>query len=198
MLRSGASAPCPPEVIQGHPTGVRVLYTDGSVLRSSDPAVCRAGWAFTDARGYGCFGTLPGFAQTINRAELWAVLACASAHADRLVIGTDSQYVITGASAVTRGALPRSHLDLWARFRALARWPHLFKVPAHLDEPSAALRGLPEAVRQGNAQADALARSGASASVFPEDLLESRASALSLCGQVQEAQWRILRAVLQA
>ncbi|MCP4244117.1 MAG: hypothetical protein GY772_26500, partial [bacterium] len=36
VLRSGASAPCPPEVIQGHPTGVRVLYTDGSVLRSSD------------------------------------------------------------------------------------------------------------------------------------------------------------------
>ncbi|MCP4245117.1 MAG: hypothetical protein GY772_31645, partial [bacterium] len=165
-------------------------------MRSSDPDVSRAGWAFTDGRGFGRFGALPGFAQTINRAELWAVLACASAHEDHLTIGTDSQYVVLGASTVRRGELPHTHLDLWLRFRALHHRPYLFKVPAHLDVQQAALRGLPEPVRLGNARADELAKLGASASDFSEELLELRASALSLSQRVQDAQWRLLRAVL--
>ncbi|MCP4244404.1 MAG: hypothetical protein GY772_28000, partial [bacterium] len=76
----------------GHLAG-RLFFTDGSVLRSSDPDVSRAGWAYTDGANSVGFGSLPGFSQTINRAELCAVLACASAHDEQLTVCTDSQYV---------------------------------------------------------------------------------------------------------
>ncbi|MCP4239897.1 MAG: hypothetical protein GY772_04985, partial [bacterium] len=176
----------------------RLFYTDGSVLRSSDPTVSRAGWAFTDGVNRVGFGSLPGFAQTINRAELWAVLACASAHDEQLTVCTDSQYVVRGAAAILRDLTPSSHGDLWERFRALHFPPWLIKVPAHLDVSQAALRGLPEIIRGGNEAADALARQGASLFSPSGDVLDARAAALELCHRVQNAQWRILQAVLTA
>ncbi|MCP4244569.1 MAG: hypothetical protein GY772_28845, partial [bacterium] len=176
----------------------RLFYTDGSVFRSSDPEVSRAGWAFTDGAERVGFGSLPGFSQTINRAELWAVLACALAHDEQLTVCTDSQYVVQGAAAVLRDLIPMSHGDLWERFRALHFPPWLIKVPAHLDASQAALRGLPEVIRRGNETADELARQGASLFSPPGDVLAARTSALELCLRVQDAQWRILQAVLNA
>ncbi|MCP4243385.1 MAG: hypothetical protein GY772_22755, partial [bacterium] len=195
VLSTGPSEPSVAAVHDGHLAG-RLFFTDGSVLRSSDPDVSRAGWAFTDGANCAGFGSLPGFSQTITRAELWAVLACASAHDEQLTVCTDSQYVVQGAAAVLRDLAPLSHGDLWERFRALHFPPWLIKVPAHLDASQAALRGLPEAIRCGNEAADALARRGASLFSPSGDVLNARASALELCLRVQDAQWRILRAVL--
>ncbi|MCP4238985.1 MAG: hypothetical protein GY772_00290, partial [bacterium] len=197
LLPNGPSGPSVAAVYDGRPTG-RIFFTDGSVMRSSDPEVRRAGWAYTDGDEYGGFGSVPGFDQSINRAELWAILACASAHDDRSIICTDSQYATQGAAAALRGLLPDTHRDLWARFRALALPPWLIKVPAHLTADQAALRGLPEQVRRGNNAADALARRGAALFSPPEAILENRVSALELSRRVQDAQWRILQAVLQA
>ncbi|MCP4242459.1 MAG: hypothetical protein GY772_18035, partial [bacterium] len=175
-----------------------LLFTDGSVLRSSDPAVARAGWAFSDGRGSGCFGALPGYAQTSTRAELYAGLACASAHQRQLIICTDPSYVTRGAASVARGDWPATNGDLWEGFEALPVRPALLKVPAHLDPGEAALRGLPEVIRQGNADADSLARRGASAPVTPPGVEEQRAVLLALGQRVQDAQWRILQAILRA
>ncbi|MCP4240505.1 MAG: hypothetical protein GY772_08065 [bacterium] len=197
VLPIGPSEPSVAAVHEGHPAG-RLFFTDGSVLRSSDPAVARAGWAFTDGANCRSFGSLPGFCQTINRAELWAVLSCASAHDEQLTVCTDSQYVIQGASAVLRDLTPLSHIDLWERFRALLFPPWLIKVPAHLDAPQAALRGLPGGIRQGNEVADELARQGAALFSPASEVLDARARALELSHRIQDAQWRILQAILNA
>ncbi|MCP4243294.1 MAG: hypothetical protein GY772_22280, partial [bacterium] len=189
-LPVGALVPAGPGHVDGPASLESLLFTDGSVLRSSDPAVARAGWAFSDGRGSGCFGALPGHAQTINRAELYAVLACASAHQRQLIICTDSSYVTRGATSVARGDWPATNGDLWEGFEALPVRPALLKVPAHLDPAEAALRGLPEVIRQGNADADSLARRGASAPVTPPGVDEQRAVLLALGQRVQDAQWR--------
>ncbi|MCP4240018.1 MAG: hypothetical protein GY772_05610, partial [bacterium] len=195
-LPLGALAPAPPDAVEGLPPQARVMFTDGSVFRSSDLAVAQAGWAYTDGRGNGCFGTLPGYHQTINRAELWSVVSCASAQSRGLCICTDSQYVVQGAGDVAQGQLPTTHRDLWRRFRALPFRPFLLKVLAHLTPEQAALRGQPDAICRGNAEADRLARLGASAPIYQPDFLESRASLLELARRIQDAQWQLLRAIL--
>ncbi|MCP4242941.1 MAG: hypothetical protein GY772_20500, partial [bacterium] len=197
-LPLGALAPSAVSYQIGQPSGARLLYTDGSVLRASDPAVARAGWGYTDGLGHGCFGTLPGYAQTINRAELWSVVTCASAQSHSHIICTDSQYVVQGASSIARGLDPDLHGDLWSRFRALPVKPWLIKVAAHLSVEEAASRGQPEAVRLGNATADRYARCGASVSPPAADALASRVAALTLASRVQDAQWQLLRAILNA
>ncbi|MCP4244903.1 MAG: hypothetical protein GY772_30545 [bacterium] len=187
-----------PDGIEGSPSGARVFYTDGSVLRASDPAVATAGWGFTDGKGYGCFGAMPGFNQSINRAELWAVLRCASAQQDSHVICTDSQYVVAGAAVVVRGQSPSTHKDLWAQYRTLPVQPWLLKVAAHLTSAQAALRGQPDVVCDGNASADRFARLGASAPPWFEEPIAARANGLALARRVHEAQWQLLRAILGA
>ncbi|KAF5228024.1 hypothetical protein FAUST_11377 [Fusarium austroamericanum] len=155
-----------------------LIYTDGACINNgqSDP---QAGWAFSfrphksDAKGYasgrleheGPFGD--GHQQTSNRAELRAVIGAlrfrnwkAEGFA-RLVLATDSEYVVKGATEWVDGWLARNwrtsarapvkNRDLWETLLGeMERWDerglriHLWRIP-----------------REWNADADRAAKEGA-------------------------------------
>ncbi|MCP4239271.1 MAG: hypothetical protein GY772_01805, partial [bacterium] len=175
-----------------------IFYTDGSVFGATDPAVARGGWAYSTAGGLASFGAMPGFAQTINRCELQAVVECASAHDRHLTICSDSSYVTAGAQLVGGGDSPLTNQDLWVQFAALPHAPVVRKVQAHLTPEEAALRGLSEIDRQGNAFADAAAKRGAGLHAWPEALASQRREAVEHALAVQEVHWRILQVILKA
>ena len=122
---------------------VQHVFVDGSCLETTSPCRALSGWAVILANRSApiCTGTLPGIAQSINRAELfsllvavqWAVSFCVS-----LEVWSDSQYVCDGYNDMIFAGGP--NLDgpnadlwqlLWSWVSRLLSIPKIHKVKAH-------------------------------------------------------------------
>ena len=114
---------CPPRA--AHPTlnpwprpeGARVTaWTDGAGAEAGSCGLARVAWAFHMGRdGRSQAGPVPG-AQSVQRAELYAVVMAAVVAPGGLLVVTDSQYVANGSER-SRGRLrppEGKHADLWA------------------------------------------------------------------------------------
>ncbi len=65
--------------------------------------------------------------------------------------------MVQGVASAASGAPPVTHRDLWSKLSGLPFQPVVRKLTAHLTADAAALRGLPEEFRLGNARADRFA-----------------------------------------
>ncbi len=182
--------------LEGHVNSY--AFTDGSALHPGCRPLRRAGWGLFFPSGIRACGPLPGPSQTINRAELWALCNFAAARPAVLEAHSDSQVTVSGAKRVARGEIPAINADLWVIYLA-CRVQHMSVsyVPAHLDEEQAAAKGIPGYLRQGNEEADRLARLGAEGHAVPEDSADITLEQLRLADQVQSLQWQILREACQ-
>ena len=181
------------------------IYTDGSAMCPKDKCMRRAAYAIWlgDDHPANAAAPLPGRVQTVFRAELAAVVHAAERTQGDCEIVSDCQGVAFGAQAHLDGdsldPLCR-HADLWARFRAAAaarqgrirrvRW-----VPAHRP------RGSPDISPEdwyGNHQADQAANAAAQRAGPTGDQLRRHLAAQELCVAVQEAQARVMAAVMRA
>ncbi|MCP4239066.1 MAG: hypothetical protein GY772_00720 [bacterium] len=179
------------------PSGT-VAFTDASAFGGDDPPAARAGWAFSDADGVSSYGPLPGPDQSVDRAELYALVRCTAAPSVLRRVFSDSTYVVRGAASAAAGIHPTTNGDLWEQYRFGPVHPHVDHVPAHLTPAQAVLRGVPEHVRLGNEVADRFARIGALAHAFSPAYYAARKAALALAGRVQQYHWQFLREVLKA
>ena len=166
------------------------VFTDGACTDPCSPLIRRAGsgfWAgvINDVHPLGapiclltCSQPLPGFDQSAQRAEIFAVYLALSLISSDFVIATDSQMVFERFSLLLAPGFDRravcrwDNADLWgsveiAFFALPSRRVRVEKVPAH--QTSASDRGCPHRrfKRIGNDHADSLARAAAGA---PEDL----------------------------
>ncbi len=179
--------------------GVRRAFSDGSALNPTIPEVRRAGWGvFFGPQSRAC-GPLPGPAQTINRAELWALCNLAAARPPVAEAHLDSTVTVAGARRVAAGDIPAINADLWVIYLAcFAPGTAVHYVPAHLTAEEAEARGVEAELRNGNAEADRLARVGAEAHAVPADEVEEVRLRLAFADQVQSVHWRVLREACKA
>ncbi len=182
------AARCAAEATELTPITARPAGThDGSALDPRDRLLRRAAWAatwFAHGTWHAVVGGVLG-RQTAARAELtaleWVARAAAAGAPVREVV-TDCQYVADGAVTLARD--PGASLavgpdgDLWAsiaRSPPRARW-----IPAHLEWPQAAARGLSRADWFGNRLADQLAGREAERRRAPSPLRRRRRAGLRL------------------
>jgi len=115
------------------------VWTDGAAVFPGRVGLARAAWGVYFGAGHprNASGQVPG-TQTIQRAELYAVVA-ATESACPLEVVSDSRYVVDGiAKMFRRGSPPKGlHADLWASLYCygkggglVARW-----VPSHRPAP---------------------------------------------------------------
>ncbi|MCP4244600.1 MAG: hypothetical protein GY772_29005, partial [bacterium] len=184
------------DIVVAPPAGT-VAFTDASAFGGDDPPAARAGWAFSDADGTCSYGPLPGFDQSVDRAELFALVRCTSVPSALRRVYSDSLYVVRGAASAAEGVCPATNGDLWVQYRAGPVKPLVAHVPAHLTQAQAALRGVSEHLRLGNEVADKFARVGALAHAFTPAFYAARKASFALASRVQDFQWRFLREVLK-
>ena len=146
---------------------------DGSGgLKSSDPRLRRAAWAWVllevrFGRPTGCVrrtstGNLPGRRQTVNRAELMALLHFLQSTCGNASFVTDSAYVQKGFCKMRSGrGKHRSNRDLWSLLHQVCfeRDVEVHKVESHLelDGPEVRSGEVPYAWVYGNQHADVIA-----------------------------------------
>ena len=144
---------------------VQHVFTDGSCFGHADPHLSLAAWgAILPDRGCLAAGHLGGIVQSVNRAELTAVIATlrwSNLYRCNICIWTDSQYVSDGTNALLQdpaATTPTENADLWTRVAnliqiagpgsILVRW-----IPSHLNE-AACESPFEERAARGNNQAD--------------------------------------------
>ena len=148
---------------------VQHVFTDGSCFGHADPHLSLAAWgAILPDRGCLAAGHLSrGIVQSVNRAELTAVIATlrwSNLYRCNICIWTDSQYVSDGANALLQDpatTTPTENADLWTCVAnliqiavpgsILVRW-----IPSHLNE-AACESPFEEWAARGNNQADGAA-----------------------------------------
>ncbi|CAE7778643.1 unnamed protein product [Symbiodinium sp. CCMP2592] len=125
--------------------GIQHLFTDGSCIYPDLPELALASWGTVNASSGQLIGSgpVPGLAQTIPRAEMWAAICSLKWGLFCLVsviIWSDSAYVVRGIRAILANAfvLPRENSDLWALiFDLTAQYdPGTLQaqhVPSHID-----------------------------------------------------------------
>ena len=149
---------------------VSTVFTDGSGGEySSEPRLRRCGWSLAEVRlaasppvlVQGLFGTLPGVAQTVNRAELFAALQAVLLFTGELVVHTDSAYVFNLASRFPADLDVDANLDLWDELwtaLSVRTMPVTWvKVKSHADEPAWRANRVTTPLAIGNTYADTLA-----------------------------------------
>ena len=95
--------------------------TDGAASRAGVPGLARAAWAaHFGCCGPGLSGPVP-WAQTAQRAELYAAIQALARRTEPLTIVTDSMFVHRGfqAMAISVAAPFGAHQDLWSVAAAL-------------------------------------------------------------------------------
>ena len=124
--------------------GCQSIFTDGSCLHPGDPHMALAGWYChnADSEQPIAAGILPSIRQTINRAELWAIMMAVRWGLHFVVdlhLFTDSQYVYDGCLSLERlQHVPEDwdNLDLWMLYwdqrRRFSGALAFTKVKAHL------------------------------------------------------------------
>ena len=149
-------------------TGVLHLFTDGSCNHGKYATIALASWSIVSPTLGGCVaaGGLPGLAQTIPRAETWALLKClewTSNFSGTLHLWLDSQLTVDGFRLLqTTDCGPEGELDdLWQTI-ASKYFEHgaeifVHKVPSH-QRPTDASGPLEEWCAQWNNAADTAAR----------------------------------------
>ena len=142
-------------------------------------AGCGVFFSINDGRN--CSFTLPGRAQTNNRAELFAVIAAMNIHDGNLEIKSDSEYVVRTATSRTRGETQQcndENADLWKEFETVWRlddtrrlkfvWVKGHATKIHID------RQITTSLNKGgNHAADALTSAAAAHHVAPQTLREA-------------------------
>ena len=124
---------------------VQHLFTDGSCSQPTRPELALSAWAVVSAN-HGrpiASGILPGHHQSINRAELWAIIMAlrwACENGVMVEIWTDSKYAFDGFQELLEiRELPQDwlNLDLWQlgmEWLCRLAYPPIFhKVKAHRD-----------------------------------------------------------------
>ncbi|CAE7294281.1 unnamed protein product [Symbiodinium sp. CCMP2592] len=125
--------------------GIQHLFTDGSCIYPDLPELALASWGTVNASSGQIIGSgpVPGLAQTIPRAEMWAAICslkwglfCRVS----VIVWSDSAYVVKGIRAILANTfvLPRENFDLWALIADLAaQYEHgtlqAQHVPSHID-----------------------------------------------------------------
>jgi ribonuclease HI len=108
----------------------------------------------------GAFGSIGGPRQTVNRAELRALVQALRMTSGALRYVTDSSFVHRGFTQLAEGrASFRHHSGMWAEVREHCedRDVRVFKLESHLEDHPERLGGTPWSWVAGNAQADVLA-----------------------------------------
>ena len=120
------------------------VFTDGSCLHPTDPELALAGWACVEADTGVVFsaGLVPGIMQTINRAELMAMLSVVKWHRQfggEVHVWSDSSYVVDGFRQLDAAGFvddDSSNSDLWIEIHRNLPPDHALyahKVPSHVD-----------------------------------------------------------------
>lgn len=152
--------------------GKRVVYTDGSALHNSLPTrFWRAGygmwWGPNSPLNTGWI--LRGPAQTIQRAELSAIVNAAIWEPRGLLIKTDSEWCYGGCLLLRDGGAPDprwDHLDLWDELykqihsRAPEHQLEFEKIKAHSTQEDLRKHLISQQDYDGNNEADNLAKIG--------------------------------------
>ena len=159
-----------------------LFYSDGSGgVHSRDPLLRRCGWGFigmdhlTPLVGKG--GGLPGYMQTVPRAELYAVIALLRLRPQGSFtrIGVDCKYIVTGSLRSPALVATRDNADLWEEYFSLINAKNLevrifkiYKSHCGIGDITSGRISLQDFL--GNTFADAFARRGAAAWAFPWDM----------------------------
>ena len=164
---------------------------DGSGgVNTKDPRLRRCGWAWVELQN--CNGApssqlhrvkcapLHGSRQTVNRAELLALLDCLQSTQGSITFVSDSAYVVNGFAQLfsRKGKYnPRSHRDLWSALAVAssARDVEVVKVESHLSEshPLVLDGTFPISWVKGNDAADVLAGEAAADAQVPSSCVEA-------------------------
>ena len=173
------------DFIHGPPDGfqrLELFYSDGSGgAHSKDPMLRRCGWGFVGMDHYapvvGKGGGLPGFKQTVPRAELYAVIALLRLRPPGSFtrIGVDCKYIVTGCLRSPALVASKDNADLWEEYFLLISNKSLevqiFKIfRSHCGLEDIASGRISVQDFLGNTCADAFARRGADAWAYPWDL----------------------------
>ena len=175
----------------GTPTRRLWCCGDGSGgVNTRDPRLRRCGWAWVELQE--CDGSpttllhrikcapLHGMRQTVNRAELYALLDCLRSTQGSVTFVSDSAYVVNGFAKLSARASkfnPKSHRDLWSALATAAalRDVEVVKVESHLSEahPLVVDGTFPIAWVKGNDAADVLAGEAAADAEVPSRNVEA-------------------------
>jgi ribonuclease HI len=159
--------------------------------RSADPRLRRAAWAWVTLNShqamsasdvtYSKMSVLPGRRQTVNRAELAALVDFAQSTEGPITYVTDSSYVMSGVARcrkITAGCKKVKHkfnADLWARFMPLLTSRDILvdKVESHLDikDDTKWRDRYPASWVLGNSWADLFAGATAEDAALPFDVV---------------------------
>ena len=148
--------------------GVQHIFTDGSCFLAEIPELALASWGAINASTgllLSC-GPVPGLAQTVPRAELWAAISALKWGLwvrAAIIVWADSAYVVKGIRAIMNGCfcLPSENADLWLLVQDLtlqysAEDLKAQHVPSHLD-PCSCESALEEWLAHWNNRVDRLA-----------------------------------------
>lgn len=180
----------------GWPVGT-TFYTDGSGGAQADPRLQRFAWGIVAIRWHeagwsiegALLGSLPGWEQTINRAELTPLcILSALLPAGQWEVHTDSQYVHTGMH--TEGWL--SHQDLWQEIHPGCIITYKVKAHQSLLEADSVQHWM------GNCVADAAAGMAARWSQVPAHFHHSLQAVQTLQGKVVAVLLHSMQAYLLA
>ena len=166
------------------------LCGDGSGgVNTSDPRLRRCGWAWVELQTehnapieklhrVKC-APLHGRRQTVNRAELLALIDGIRSTLGSITFVSDSAYVVNGFQKLSwrRRYKPRSNRDLWSALSAAAanRDVEVLKIESHLDRdhPEVVNGTYPLAWIFGNDSADELAGEAAADAQLPASSVEA-------------------------
>ena len=184
--------------------GCVVVYTDGACTNNQYSSLRKAGlgawWADGHARNLS--ESLPGAAQTNQRAELLAVIRVLEVESRPVHIKTDSQYVCRGCGSCEAWAADRwrkvHNSDLWQRLHKLLQTRrshfHISKVKGHASR-SDVLKGRVKAEdKHGNDSADTLARAGAALHALPPAVVHAAKHRHAVAESVQRMMVEIVLA----
>jgi len=159
---------------EGRWTGGR-YYTDGSGGRDGAiPHLRRCAWSVVRSDDNGCltcfaFGALPGKAQSVPRAELYAILYVVERASGPVQIFTDSKIAVDGFKGGPNANPASAMAGLWSRFWAsLKDGSELVWVPSHKSEADVTSGVLPLHALVGNAMADEVATVAAAQCALPQ------------------------------
>ena len=174
----------------GTPRNRLWLFGDGSGgVNTRDARLRRCGWAWVELQTEGNAPTenlhrvkcapLHGRRQTVNRAELLALVDALQSTQGSITFVSDSAYVVNGFLKLS-GRLrfkPRSNRDLWSTLSAAAadRDVEVRKIESHLDRdhPEVVNGTYPLAWVYGNDSADELAGEAAADAQLPASSVEA-------------------------
>ena len=161
------------------PDQVLTLASDGSGLRPGDPSVRRCGWGVVsvmqDQVHQLVFGPLPGPAQTVARAELYALFVAVRQVPQPFIIWVDNSTVVGGyhkgpAMLLDDPADADLRRQLWDAIAARVHWVWVRKVAAHSFDTRTSRIVKPVfsiASLVGSEAADIAAKAGAALAAIP-------------------------------